>query len=235
MGNRKRSTDEASEGDASYSRHRNFVFTLNNYTKEDELAAQQLECRYVVFGYERAPTTGTPHLQGFVSFKDACTLTASSKILKRASFKIANTVTEAIDYCKKDGEYFERGDPPPRILSKKELPKRNDGKGSVKRARISNMPSSPMITSADTQETSEKSDTCSSPQQCLPTWINWRTTGISVPPAPVKASQPENTFESSPIRTILKTLQNGGTTTHIKTLFLSKKSDPSTSQRSRSF
>jgi len=109
---RTRSDEDSDSVDEGYSRHRNFIFTLNNYTEEDELAAQQLKCRYVVFGYERAPTTGTPHLQGFVSFKDACTLTAASKRLKRASFKIANTVTEAIDYCKKDGEYFERGDPP---------------------------------------------------------------------------------------------------------------------------
>lgn len=94
------------------SRHRNYVFVINNYTEDDEQRLESIECRYVVYGYERAPTTGTPHLQGFISFKDALTKKALSKRLPRANLDVAVTVTEAIDYCKKDGEFTERGDPP---------------------------------------------------------------------------------------------------------------------------
>lgn len=59
-------------------RYRNWVWTLNNYT-EDEIAAIQVDavekhsfasqkCRYLVFQKEIAPSTGTPHLQGYAEF-----------------------------------------------------------------------------------------------------------------------------------------------------------------------
>lgn len=50
---------------------RAFVFTLNNYTKADETAIAQtckdLNLRWLIYGHEVAPTTGTPHLQGACS------------------------------------------------------------------------------------------------------------------------------------------------------------------------
>lgn len=45
---------------------RNFIFTLNNYTEEDvNNLLTKLPFQYIVFAKEVAPTTGTPHLQGY--------------------------------------------------------------------------------------------------------------------------------------------------------------------------
>lgn len=43
----------------------NFVFTLNNYTKVDIDQLLCFKCKYMLFAEEIAPTTGTPHLQGY--------------------------------------------------------------------------------------------------------------------------------------------------------------------------
>ena len=57
---------------------RGFCFTLNNYTAEHELQLAQFATSvgarsscYLIYGKEVAPTTGTPHLQGYVYFKNA--------------------------------------------------------------------------------------------------------------------------------------------------------------------
>lgn len=52
---------------------RAWVFTINNYTPEDEsavlaLASQEGKIKRMAVGKEVAPTTGTPHLQGYVRF-----------------------------------------------------------------------------------------------------------------------------------------------------------------------
>lgn len=55
------------------SRGRNFVFTLNNYTPEDEESIKQLcnnRVTFVAFSHEIAPSTGTPHLQGYLHHKE---------------------------------------------------------------------------------------------------------------------------------------------------------------------
>lgn len=48
------------------------LWTLNNYTSDDisRLRIVSADCRYICWGYELAPTTGTPHLQGFVCWKN---------------------------------------------------------------------------------------------------------------------------------------------------------------------
>lgn len=51
------------------SRGRNFVFTLNNYTHEQEESIKNLcnnKVTFVAYSHEIAPTTGTPHLQGYL-------------------------------------------------------------------------------------------------------------------------------------------------------------------------
>lgn len=44
---------------------REWVFTLNNYTPEEEEKVKLLKCRYLVYGREVGPECGTPHLQGY--------------------------------------------------------------------------------------------------------------------------------------------------------------------------
>lgn len=48
---------------------KNWVFTLNNYTQEEEKKLQEYDFNYIIYGYEKAPTTGTIHLQGYMQFK----------------------------------------------------------------------------------------------------------------------------------------------------------------------
>lgn len=99
---------------------RSYCFTINNYT--DQTVTNLLAATgyvYIILGKEVAPSTNTKHLQSFIYFKDAKTSTACIKYFK----KIADTFNphieetigtnqQAIDYCKKDGDYHEAGTPP---------------------------------------------------------------------------------------------------------------------------
>lgn len=91
---------------------RSWCFTLNNYTPEDEAEVATWEgVRYCVFGREVAPTTGTPHLQGFVVFNNARAFNAvRTRLRGRGHWTITRgSPTQASEYCKKDGDFVERG------------------------------------------------------------------------------------------------------------------------------
>lgn len=79
----------------------------------------QLECKYIIYGKEVA-STGTPHLQGFVSFENQMTLKAAIKRLPGCHVEVAVCPEKAIEYCKKDGDFTERG----RYLTKEEKGKK---------------------------------------------------------------------------------------------------------------
>jgi len=79
------------------SKSRNWVFTLNNYTPEDVASLASLPCSYVCAGEEVAQT-GTPHLQGFMCFKNERVM--PKKLLSRARFDyMKGTQDQAINYC----------------------------------------------------------------------------------------------------------------------------------------
>lgn len=89
-----------------------WVFTLNNYTDNDEVAVQAIECLYLVYGRE-VSSTFTPHLQGFVTFKTMQRLSGVKKLLPTAHWETARgSSCQASDYCKKDGNFFEKGKTP---------------------------------------------------------------------------------------------------------------------------
>jgi len=91
-------------------RSRNFVFTLNNYTPEDEERIKRLKARYIVYGREIAPTTQTPHLQGYVCFPNGKTVAAARTLLAGCHVEVARGRHEqCITYCKKDGDFWELG------------------------------------------------------------------------------------------------------------------------------
>jgi len=90
-------------------RSRAFCFTFNNASVTDEELLLSLDCRYIVFGRELAPTTGTPHLQGFIYFTNGKTLRAARTALPGCHVEVAITVDEAIAYCKKEGDFVEKG------------------------------------------------------------------------------------------------------------------------------
>lgn len=89
---------------------RAFIFTHNNYTPKDVTKWENVKCEYIIFGYEVCPTTGTPHLQGYVYFKNPRSFDAVRKEFKGAHFLIPDGPPSAQHrYCSKDGEFYERG------------------------------------------------------------------------------------------------------------------------------
>lgn len=94
-------------------RHRAFAFTINNFTEEDILFCNTLECRYIIYGREVAPTTGTQHLQGYVYFTNAREFKSILEKHKKWHLEVAKGSAEQnIKYCKKEGNFVERGEAP---------------------------------------------------------------------------------------------------------------------------
>lgn len=93
-------------------RSRAFVFTINNYTEEDELQISFMQPQYAIYGKE-VGDSGTPHLQGYVYFKTQRTLKSISKKLPRAHLEVRKgTHEQARNYCKKQGDFTEIGQEP---------------------------------------------------------------------------------------------------------------------------
>lgn len=97
------------------SRFRHWCFTLNNYTEDDLSLCRSLPpgSKYIVVGKE-VGESGTPHLQGFITFVNARRLSSVRTALfdTRAHWENARTPWSAAKYCKKDGDFEEHGDPP---------------------------------------------------------------------------------------------------------------------------
>lgn len=90
-----------------------WCFTINNYNDEHLTKLESLECVYIVWGKETAPSTGTPHLQGFVVFANARHRSAIVAQIGGGHWVPANgTSLQASEYCKKDGVFTERGELP---------------------------------------------------------------------------------------------------------------------------
>lgn len=90
---------------------RNWCFTLNNYTPEEEESVQNLDCKFLVYGREVGEEL-TPHLQGTIGFKGNKRLSAVKGLIPRAHWEQTRDVTKSIQYCKKDGNVFEKGEVP---------------------------------------------------------------------------------------------------------------------------
>lgn len=97
---------------------RNVCFTINNYT-EDELdqlrtvvTASDSMVKYIIFGREMGKETSTPHLQGYAELATVARLGRVREILgERGHYEQRRgTQQQAIDYCKKDGDWEEYGE-----------------------------------------------------------------------------------------------------------------------------
>lgn len=109
---------------------RSWCFTINNYTEDERDALRNGKYAYMVFGYERGDE-GTPHLQGYVHLQDTKTLSAMKKVMPRAHLEIRKgTVDQAVEYCKKEGDYEEFG--------KKPMSQKEKGEENKKRWRVIN-------------------------------------------------------------------------------------------------
>lgn len=100
------------------SRAKNWVFTINNYTKENVKLLRKLcehpnsLCEYIVFGYEKAPTTGTHHLQGYLQSKITISRHKCEQLLGDKAWCKAQCAREnkkARDYCLKTNQFEEYG------------------------------------------------------------------------------------------------------------------------------
>lgn len=110
------------------SRSKNYVFTINNYQNTE--LVDTIDCKYIVYGKE-VGDSGTPHLQGFIVFNREKSHSAAKKALPGAWLEPSKgTPAQAIQYCKKDGEFTERGVPP---LTQKEKGAKNADRWALAR------------------------------------------------------------------------------------------------------
>lgn len=68
--------------------------------------------RYAIAGAEISPTTGTPHLQGVITFTRTHRLPGARNILGGCHLEPCRSRDAAIEYCKKEGDFEEFGTPP---------------------------------------------------------------------------------------------------------------------------
>ena len=61
---------------------RNWCFTLNNYTFAEENAIKRIECKWMVLGREFS--SGTPRLEGAISFENPRYFKAMKTLIPRA-------------------------------------------------------------------------------------------------------------------------------------------------------
>lgn len=108
----------ASTAPGQGSRAKRWIFTLLNWT-QDELThildAGREHAEYLVVGREHAPTTGTPHLQGYVEWRAACRFQTCKNRLgsNRVSVRIARAdATKNRTYCTKENDFEEIGECP---------------------------------------------------------------------------------------------------------------------------
>lgn len=97
------------------SQGKRFCFTWNNYDDKAQPFLEQFyttHCKYLVYGKEVADT-GTPHLQGFFTLNQKKRITALRKLGLACHLEGAKgTSLQASDYCKKEGDFVEFGEPP---------------------------------------------------------------------------------------------------------------------------
>lgn len=92
---------------------RAWCFTINNHTYEDlySLVCMPIGDGYMIFGFEEV---STPHIQGYVKFRHcAQRLSFMKEHLPRAHLEVARgTAEKNIEYCSKEGEWYEFGERP---------------------------------------------------------------------------------------------------------------------------
>jgi len=117
---------------------RRWVFTINNYSDAELTAIKGLTTdtvKYLICGREVGEQK-TPHLQGAVVWNSAKSLTAIKGIegFERAHLEVMRgDIGDSEEYCSKEGEYFEVGEPP---VSKAEASKRGGEKTAERYAEL---------------------------------------------------------------------------------------------------
>lgn len=92
-------------------RTNNFFLTLNNYNDEEYQRIIGYEnAAYVIVGKELAPSTGTPHLHAYIRTKEPKFFREiKEEVSERADIEGTRSVVRSISYCRKKGDFEERG------------------------------------------------------------------------------------------------------------------------------
>jgi len=100
----------------STGRCRGYCFTWNNYDDASIDALQEWfdtgRVNYLVYGKELAPSSGTPHLQGYMWLKESMAMSAVHKAVSQDGFVLIparGTAEQNYDYARKDGDFVEYG------------------------------------------------------------------------------------------------------------------------------
>lgn len=118
--------DERKEVVDAKKRSRGWVFTLNNYTEDDEKLLQASfgrvpHLRYILYGREVGEEEGTPHLQGYAYFVNAIMRSTLVRNIRVDNIPIfakcyvapaGGTAHDNFVYCTKGGDWFEAGERP---------------------------------------------------------------------------------------------------------------------------
>jgi len=99
----------------SEERFRNWVFTLNNYTHDDidRLANPYEQVKYIAYGKEIAPNSGTPHLQGYLCCWEPQRLSFFKKQIPRAHMEpMRGRLQDNDKYVEKEGDLTTWGQKP---------------------------------------------------------------------------------------------------------------------------
>lgn len=98
-------------------RYRNWVFTFNNYTDGDltritTLFNDKKQIRYAIIGKEVAPSTGTPHLQGYITFVNQIIFTRLKELIGNSIWcaPAKGPAWTNYEYCSKSNSFEEFGD-----------------------------------------------------------------------------------------------------------------------------
>ena len=99
------------------SKYAHWVFTLNNYTEEEEEKLKNYYdkyCRYMIYGYEVGENRHIPHLQGYIQLKNRDRLTHIKKSMNIDRIHLepqcATDNSQARSYCMKDNNFKEYGE-----------------------------------------------------------------------------------------------------------------------------
>ena len=86
------------------------VFTLNNYSEDEYNQLTKYEYKYLIIGKEEGKEK-TPHLQGYIEFHNRKYFSTLKKLNNRIHWESRlGTQKQAIEYCKKEGDFQEFGD-----------------------------------------------------------------------------------------------------------------------------
>jgi len=91
--------------------------TFAGHVEPDNLEAyreslKSFNCKYLVAGFELCPDTAREHIQGYVYFPNAKTLSAVRKLIKGNLTAANGNGTENRAYCIKGGAFIEIGTVP---------------------------------------------------------------------------------------------------------------------------